>query len=145
MRAKALNQDTRHNLRHLWIKCMFEFASPVLQRKWKAGDLHIIVTFDDCMGDYFETANLGEGLEWAVQSRLFAPSEVEIIADFHGLAEAYNEPSNGDVVRDPNWSKIVDAAQKAWSSLRAVIEAPSEQKLMDELEERRGRISNGPS
>jgi poly(3-hydroxybutyrate) depolymerase len=98
------------------------------------------------MCGYFDDLNLGEGLAVAAQEGWLSSDEVDIVAEFHRLADAYEPPSGGDpaVLQDARWSHVVRAAQAAWLALRRVDADATERELMDELEKRWGRISVGP-
>ena len=142
-----MDSELRTNVRRHWIECLHEFASPEIQRFWVTGHAQIVVSFIECMCGYFDDLNLGAGLDAAMQEGWLSSDEVETVAEFHRLADAYEPPPGGDadVLRDPRWAEVVRAAQKAWLGLREVISDTAERERMEDLERRWGRVSEGPS
>ncbi|WP_027362758.1 hypothetical protein [Desulfospira joergensenii] len=129
--------ELRQTLRRNWIECIHHFASPKLQKLWVSGHPEILVTFTECMCQYFDDLNLSDGLKSAVYEGWLNQDEVQIVTKFHELADKYNPTimSDQNVLDDPKWNDIVREAQKAWIALKKHLTDRAELDFMKELEQ----------
>lgn len=127
--------DQRRHWRLLWLSSLQAFGDRDTQaNRWlDRTERNPHFSLVECMCSYFDDAYLGE--EDAYEKRLarghISAEEVAAVADFHALAERYESPNGDDwdaeaVLRDPNWQKVVDAAQRGQQRLLALLSDKTE-------------------
>ena len=134
-----LPQDDRRNWRLLWLGSIQAFADSETQRgRWpsRSGEPSQF-SFANCMSSYFDEAGLRE--ENAYHERLASghvtTTEIAAITTFHALAEIYESPGNDDansqaILKDPNWQKVVRAAQEAQRRLLDLLTDETEKEAL---------------
>ena len=132
----ATKKDLRQNWRQNWLNSIQEHADVDEQRRrwlditepsphFQYGE-YCCCYFDDlCLGDL--------GYPWALAEGLVSAQEVQAVAEFHALADAY-DPAYGDdsaaVLADPKWLAVTDAARRAQVALLDLIKDPWERSLL---------------
>ncbi len=132
------NEELRHRWRSRWLGAIQEFADFEMQQSaWlDPAQANPHFSFIECMNCYFDDLLLNEsdgGYKQRVNEGYVSADEAAIVSAFHALAEAYNSPKGDDydnyaVLCDPDWLRIVVAAQAAQASLAS--------SLMDDQERR---------
>ena len=150
-RENALNwspdfrAELRRSWRTNWLRALFEFASPSLQRlAWIEGDRGWASSFDECYCRYFNDLALDE--EHAYVDRrdegLLSDAEIRLVARFHATADSYATPSGDQLVilADPKWSVVVNEARAALRAVRDQLSDPSELAQLASLEAKWGSL-----
>ena len=122
MTAIEEEQNQRRHWRLRWLGSLQAFSDNETQKsRWlDTTERNPHFSFVECMCSYFDDAYLGE--EDAYARRLarghLSTNEAVAVSDFHALAQRYESPNGDDydaeaVLGDPNWKKVVEAAQHA--------------------------------
>ena len=130
MTATDEEKDQRRHWRLLWLSSLQAFSDNETQKsRWlDTAERNPHFSFVECMCSYFDDAYLGD--EDAYEKRLarghLSTNEAVVVADFHALAQRYESPDGDDydaeaVLGDPNWKKVVEAAQHARQRLLPLL------------------------
>jgi hypothetical protein len=131
------NQELRRNWRVNWLGSIQEFADEETQRRtWlNTNNTNPHYSFVECYCCYFGLS--GGGYQWALEQGLLSANEVDAVAEFHAIADAYEAPNRDDydhdgILADPKWAGVVAAARRAQATLLTLIDDPSERVLLTE-------------
>ncbi len=135
--------ELKQRWRLYWIQSVFEFSNLRLQRmSWIEAsevswpDEPWESSFEACNDAYFESLDLYDQYEKAVERTYVTPDEAEHAKSFHQLALAYIEPDDDPVLilGDETWLEVVEAAKEFWEYLKTHVDAPREKELIKKLE-----------
>jgi hypothetical protein len=128
------DEEIRRNWRLLWLSSIQAFADSETQRReWlDRAQRNPHFSLVECMNSYFCDAWLDfEGYPKQLERGHLTAEEVAAVADFHQRAEAYRSPG-GDgwdswsILADPEWQKVVEAAQEAQKRLLSLLRDETE-------------------
>lgn len=136
-----MNQDNelRMNWRRNWLGSIQEFADIDEQRaKWlDYSNLNPHYSFVEYMCSYFNDLGLSDhdnSYAWAIESKLVSQAEAAAVAEFHQLADMYECPNRDstehEILADPEWLKVVSAAQNARRQLLDLLNTPRERDIL---------------
>lgn len=116
-----------------WLNAIQQFADTATQQThWLNPDVRDIdYSCEGCLLTYFEECLNGEGYEAPLARGDVNQAEVEAVAEFHRMADAYKAPNDDyfdsdAICADPNWQHIVALAQEAQRRLKTLISDPTE-------------------
>ena len=139
MKPMTANEQLRHNWRRNWLGSLQEFADDEAQRRlWlNPTNTNPHFSFVEYFCCYFDDLGLSDGgYDWAVTEGLVSPDEVEAVANFHQIADAYEGPTDDfdheAILADPKWGEVVVAAKQAQAALVRLINDPHERRLLVE-------------
>jgi hypothetical protein len=79
---------------------------------------------------------LEDGYARVIERGLVTPAEAAVVADFHNRAKDYRvDGSAEDVLRDPQWIALTNAARSAWRALAERLANTEDGDAMRSLEE----------
>ena len=125
----------RQHWRLLWLSSIQAFSDTQTQRtRWlDTAERNPHFSFVECMCSYFDDAGMGD--ENAFEQRLaegyLTPEEVAATKRFHALADSYDsrnddDYNHADILEDPAWQAVVEAAQSAKTRLLSLELAGNE-------------------
>jgi len=131
-------EEVRRNWRKCWLRNLYDITSLQNQEEhWLAKRSGEMQTFVECMCSYFDDSSHGWSLEDLCEKGFLSKSEIEACRDFHNLANDYNPPISGDdedILGDPKWHAVVEAAQEIWKRLREIITSQEELAIMEDCD-----------
>jgi len=141
----AYRANLRAAWRKQWFECLFEFASPALQRRsWVDGTGSWVSSFPECVTEYFDGLALDDESSYADRrdAGMISDAELQIVRRFHEIASSYEPPSRDDrvVLQDPKWAAVVREAKSAISQLRTQLSDPDELRQLADLEAEWGPV-----
>ncbi len=136
--------ELKQRWRLYWIHCIFEFSNTKLQEMswvqgpeadWPDGEVWSS-SFEECNASYFDNLDLYDNYAKALELGNVSQEEADKVKVFTQLAYAYIEPGEDpqEILQDPEWMEVVEAAKELWDYLKATVIAEREISLMKKLE-----------
>jgi hypothetical protein len=133
--------DMRRLWREGWLGCIEEFGDYEMQRATWLNRAHRNphYSFVEYMCCYFDD-HLSHGPAYSyapkITAGLVSAEEVEAVAEFHALAEAYKPPTDDydhdAILADPKWRDVVAAARTARDRLLPLLSDEGEIQALTE-------------
>ncbi|MEO0412767.1 MAG: hypothetical protein AAF221_13105 [Pseudomonadota bacterium] len=129
------DEEIRYYWRLRWLSSIQAFCDTEVQAKcWlNPEERNPHYSFIECMCCYFDDAFMSEEdvFERRVARQHMTNEEVDAVAQFHSMAEAYQSPNNDDydvraILSDHKWHEVVKAAQNVAQKLLKLLKTPEE-------------------
>lgn len=131
--------EFRTNWRLNWLGSIQEFADIDEQRaKWldysNPSPHYCFIEYMCCYFDELGFTRHDNSYAWAIENNLVSEVEAAAVAEFHQLADVYECPSRDstepEILADPEWLKVVSAAQNARRQLLDLLNSPRERDIL---------------
>ncbi len=129
------DKELKQRWRLYWIHTVFEFSSLKLQEEsWL--NIQEPSSFEECISAYFDILALDDAYEKAIEYGNVSQKEANRAKNFHQLLVFYDEPDESAeaILKDPEWHKVVEAAQEFWDFLKNSVHSQREIDLITKLE-----------
>ena len=131
--------EFRASWRASWLSSIQELADMGMQRStWlnpQSGNRHY--SFVEYVESYFSDLALSKddgGYPRRIADNLLSQEEAAAVSHFHVLFDSYKPRTDRfdhqDILEDPNWHRVVEAAQAAQARLATMIDHPEERESL---------------